>query len=42
MLEFKNVIFDECGCIRYWCSEMTEEEIEEVLENHPEWWMGVV
>ena len=34
---FKTVIVDELGCIRFWCNELEETQIECILNNHPEW-----
>lgn len=36
-MEFRRAIVDECGCIMKWCSDMSEDEISETLDNHPEW-----
>ena len=37
MAEFKMAIVDELGEIVCWCSKLTEEEIKDILNNHPEW-----
>lgn len=37
MLEYKSAIVDELGAIRSWCSDLTEKEIKEILNTHPEW-----
>jgi hypothetical protein len=37
MLEYKSAIVDECGDIVYWCENLTENEIREILANHIEW-----
>ena len=36
-MEYTSVIVDELGHIMYFCSELKEDEIESILENHPEW-----
>ena len=33
---YRSCIMDECGCIIWWCSEHTEEENRECLQEHPE------
>lgn len=30
-------IVDELGTIRYTCDELSQKEIDEILENHEEW-----
>jgi hypothetical protein len=37
MLEFKTAIVNELGEIIQWCEDLTENEIEEILINRPEW-----
>lgn len=37
MTEFKMAIVDELGDVMYWCNELAETEIEEILDAHPEW-----
>ncbi len=37
MLEFKSAIVDECGDVVYWCENLTDNKIDEILVNHPEW-----
>lgn len=39
-MEFVTVIRDELGTVVRNCSDMTEGEIEIVLENHPEWYLS--
>lgn len=34
---YRRAIVDELGCIMYWCSDLTDEEIDEILIYHPEW-----
>ena len=34
---FERAIVDELGSVIYWCSELEEEQIDIILENHPEW-----
>ena len=37
-MEFKSAIVDELGCVMYWCDELQDEnQIECILDNHPEW-----
>ena len=36
-MEFRTAIVDELGCVMYWCDELKGEEVEEILNNHPEW-----
>lgn len=36
-MEYKSIICDECGTIRKICENLKEEEIEDILSNHPEW-----
>lgn len=37
-MEFRIAIVDELGYIMYWCDEFKDvEEIEDILEVHPEW-----
>lgn len=37
MLEFKSAIVNELGDIVYWCENLTDNKIDEILVNHPEW-----
>nr|DAK66162.1 MAG TPA: hypothetical protein [Caudoviricetes sp.] len=37
MLEFKTAIVNELGEIIQWCEDLTDNEIDEILVNHPEW-----
>ena len=37
MADFKMAIVDELGEVKHWCSELSKEEIEEILNAHPEW-----
>lgn len=34
---YTSYIVDELGTIRYVCSESSQKEIDEILENHEEW-----
>ena len=34
---YEQAIVDECGYIVAWCVGYSDEEIAEILENHPEW-----
>lgn len=36
-MEYRTCIKDELGCVIFWCDELSEIEIEELLINHPEW-----
>ena len=36
-MEYRNAIIDECGNLRFLCSELEDYEIEEILELHPKW-----
>lgn len=42
MLEFKSAIVDECGDVVYWCENLTDNEIDEILVNHPEWCIACI
>ena len=37
MLELKTAIVNELGEIIQWCEDLTDNEIDEILVNHPEW-----
>ena len=37
MIEFKTAIVDELGEVMYWCDELTQDEIKNILNNHTEW-----
>lgn len=37
MLEFRTAIVDELGEVMYWCDELSQNEVEEILDNHVEW-----
>jgi hypothetical protein len=37
MREYRSAILDEVLCVRYWCDQLTDEQVDEILENHPEW-----
>lgn len=41
-MEFITVIRDECGCVVVICKEHSEEEINEILSNHPEWNRSII
>ena len=34
---YRSAIIDELGHFICWCSEYTETEIDEMLDEHPEW-----
>jgi len=37
-MEFRSAIVDETGWVMFWCDELQgEEQIECILESHPEW-----
>ena len=36
-MEYKTAIIDECGKVMFWCIDMSDEEVDEVLDIHPEW-----
>ena len=37
-MEFRSAIVDELGCVMYWCDELQDEDqIERILNSHPEW-----
>jgi hypothetical protein len=36
-MQYRSAILDECLSVRYWCDELTQAQIDEILENHPEW-----
>ncbi len=42
MNEYRTVIVDELGDIKYFCCEITEEKEMEILETHPEWYRTTV
>lgn len=39
-MEFVSCIKDECGCVVALCAKMSQQEIDEILDNHPEWYLG--
>lgn len=39
-MEFRSVIRDECGDIRAYASDYTHKEIEDILDEHPEWYLS--
>lgn len=36
-MEYKSAIVDECGTFVAWCCELTNDERELILSNHPEY-----
>lgn len=36
-MEFRRAIVDELGYVMYWCSELADNEIDEILASHEEW-----
>lgn len=36
-MEFRSAIVDELGYVVYWCSDLYPGQVENILENHPEW-----
>ena len=37
MVEFRTAIVDELEEVMCWCDELTQNEIEDILNNHIEW-----
>lgn len=38
MIEVRLAIVDECGDIVAWCDKMSDEESQELVDTHPEWY----
>lgn len=36
MLVYENAIVDECGSVIAWCRDLSEKEIEEMLDEYSE------
>ena len=37
-MEFRTAIVDETGLVMFWCDELQDEEqVECILNSHPEW-----
>ena len=36
-MEYRSAIVDECLCVMYWHDELSEDEVEQILDIHPEW-----
>ena len=36
-MEYRSAIVDELGCLVAWCSELSNEETERILDEHPEY-----
>ena len=34
---YRSAIVDELGEVMYWCSDLTKEEVYQILCDHPEW-----
>ena len=34
---FKTALVDELGLVQFWCDELDDEEIADLLEEFPEW-----
>ena len=34
---YRSAIVDECGEVMYWCSELEDYEVEQILEQHTDW-----
>ena len=34
---YRSAIVDELGEVMYWCSDLTKEEVYQILRDHPEW-----
>lgn len=39
---YRTAIVDECGCVICWASQMSEYEINEVLERYPEAYLTTI
>lgn len=37
MVEYRTAIVDECGSVVCWCDDLTKNEVNKILANHPEW-----
>ena len=37
---YASCIKDETGCVVAWCVGHSPEELNEMLENHPEWYLS--
>lgn len=35
-------IVDEIGTVKYWCKDMSDEDIHLILRAHPEWSMSLI
>ena len=40
--QYRTAIVDECGTVRAWCDDLTDEEQEEILASHEEWYIETV
>lgn len=36
-MEYRSAIVDELGFVQFWCDELTDVQIESILNIHPEW-----
>ena len=36
-MDFRNCIIDELGYFIDWCSEYTDDELNDKMQQHPEW-----
>ena len=34
---YRSAIVDELGHVMFWCNELSDEQIQSILEEHPEW-----
>ena len=41
-MEYITVICDECGAIKAFTQNLCDNEIENILSNHPEWYLSVI
>lgn len=41
-MEYVTVICDECGTIKAFVQNLCDNEIENILSNHPEWYLTVI
>ena len=37
MIEFRSAIVDECGEVMAWVSDLSKEEIDQIMAEHEEW-----
>lgn len=34
---YRSAIVDELGEVMYWCSDLTSEQVYQIMCDHPEW-----